>query len=82
MRRLLSLDFVLEHPGMNWLPTEGEKVEFIEGLGVHSNLIPRRIYYGAFALRNAILRSSCPLPVAIKPSPSPMSIRAMRPPWN
>ena len=47
MRRLLSLDFVLEHPGMNWLPTEGEKVEFFEGLGVHSNLIPRRIYYGA-----------------------------------
>ena len=46
-RRLLSLDFVLEHPGMNWLPTEGEKVEFFEGLGVHSNLIPRRIYYGA-----------------------------------
>ena len=46
-RRLLSFDFVLEHPGMNWLPTEGEKVEFIEGLGVHSNLIPRRIYYGA-----------------------------------
>ena len=45
-RRLLSLDFVLEHPGLNWLPTEGEKVEFIEGLGVHSNLIPRRIYYG------------------------------------
>ena len=47
MRRLLSLDFVMEHPGLNWLPTEGEKVEFIEGLGVHSNLIPRRIYYGA-----------------------------------
>ena len=47
MRRLLSLDVVLEHPGLNWLPTEGEKVAFIEGLGVHSNLIPRRIYYGA-----------------------------------
>ena len=47
MRRLLSLDFVLEHPGLNWLPTEGEKAEFIEGLGVHSNLIPRRIYYGS-----------------------------------
>ena len=29
-----------------------------------------------FALKNAISRSSCPLPVAIKPSPSPMSIRA------
>ncbi len=29
------------------LPDDPEKVEFIEGLGVHSNLIPRRIYYGA-----------------------------------
>ena len=47
MRRLLSLDFVLEHPGMNWLPTEGEKVEFLEDIGVPSRLIPRRIYYGA-----------------------------------
>ena len=46
-RRLLSLDFVLEHPGMNWLPTEGEKVEFFEDIGLPSRLIPRRIYYGA-----------------------------------
>ena len=47
MRRLLSLDFVLEHPGLNWLPTEGEKVEFLEEIGLPSSLIPRRIYYGA-----------------------------------
>ena len=47
MRRLLSLDFVLEHPGLNWLPTEGEKVEFLEEIGLPSRLIPRRIYYGA-----------------------------------
>ena len=46
-RRLLSLDFVLEHPGMNWLPTEGEKVKFFEDIGLPSRLIPRRIYYGA-----------------------------------
>ena len=46
MRRLMSLDFVLEHPGLNWLPTEPEKVEFFEGLGVRSRLLPRRIYYG------------------------------------
>ena len=26
MRRLLSLDFVLEHPGLNWLPAEPEKI--------------------------------------------------------
>ena len=71
MRRLLSFDFVLEHPGMNWLPTEREKVEFIGGFTT-----------ALFALKNAISRSSSPLPEAIKPSPSPMSIRAMRPPWN
>ena len=81
-RRLLSLDFVLEHPGLNWLPTEGEKVEFIEGLGVHSNLITRRIYYGAVRAQKRYLGSSCRLPVAIKPSPSLMSIRAGRAPAN
>ena len=47
MRQLLSLDFVLERPGMNWLPTEPEKVEFFEGFGLSKRLIPRRIYYGA-----------------------------------
>ena len=46
MRRLMSLDFVLEHPGLNWLPTEPEKVEFFEELGIRSRLLPRRIYYG------------------------------------
>ena len=60
-RRLLSLDFVLEHPGMNWLPTEGEKVEFIEGLGVHSNLIPRRIYYGAVAAQKRYFALKLPV---------------------
>ena len=46
MRRLLSLDFVLQHPGMNWLPAEAEKVEFFEKLGLPLRLLPRRIYYG------------------------------------
>ena len=61
MRRLLSLDFVLKHPGLNWLPTEGEKVEFIEGLGVHSNLIPRRIYYGAVAAQKRYFALKLPV---------------------
>ena len=47
MRRLLSLDYVLEHPGVAWLPTEPEKVGFFEKLGLSRRLIPRRIYYGA-----------------------------------
>ena len=46
MRRLLSLDFVLEHPAMNWLPAEPEKLEFFKKLGLPLRLIPRRIYYG------------------------------------
>ncbi len=46
MRRFLSLDFVLEHPAMNWLPAEPEKVEFFEKLGLPLRLLPRRIYYG------------------------------------
>ena len=55
MRRLLSLDFVLEHPGMNWLPAEAEKVEFFEKLGLPLRLIPRRIYYGMVGQPEALL---------------------------
>ena len=55
MRRLLSLDFVLEHPAMNWLPAEPEKVEFFEKLGLPLGLIPRRIYYGADSQPEALL---------------------------
>ena len=57
MRRLLSLDFILEHPGMNWLPAEPEKVEFFQNLGLPRRLIPRRIYYGVARQPEALL---CP----------------------
>ena len=46
---------------MNWLPTEGEKAEFIEGLGVHSNLIPRRIYYGAVRAKKRYFTLKLPI---------------------
>ena len=61
MRRLLSLDFVLEHPGMNWLPAEPEKVEFFEGLGLSRRLIPRRIYYGAVGAQKRYFALKLPL---------------------
>ena len=61
MRRLLSLDFVLEHPGMNWLPTEAEKVEFLEEIGVPSRLIPRRIYYGAVGVQKRYFALKLPV---------------------
>ena len=63
IRRLLSLDFVLEHPGMNWLPTEPEKVEFFEKLGLPLRLIPRRIYYGAVGNQKRYFALKLPLAV-------------------
>ncbi len=61
MRRLLSLDFVLEHPGLNWLPTEAEKVDFFEGLGISSRLVPRRIYYGYDGAKNRYFALKLPV---------------------
>ena len=63
MWRLLSLDFVLEHPGMNWLPAEPEKVEFFEKLGLPSRLIPRRIYYGVVGNQKRYFALKLPLAV-------------------
>ena len=61
MRRLLSLDFILEHPGMNWLPAEPEKVEFFEKLGLPRRLIPRRIYYGVVGNQKRYFALKLPL---------------------
>ena len=63
MRRLLSLDFVLEHPGMNWLPAEPEKVEFFEEIGLPLRLIPRRIYYGVAGNQKRYFALKLPLAV-------------------
>ena len=45
-RRLLSLDFVLDHPELAWLPTEREKVACFQQLGIELGLLPCRIYAG------------------------------------
>ena len=34
MRRLLSLDYLIERPTLGWLPTEDEKVQRFEALGL------------------------------------------------
>ena len=47
MRRLLSLDYVLEHPHLPWLPMEPEKVGAVEEIGVERRLLPQRVYRGA-----------------------------------
>ena len=47
LRRLLSLDYILEHPELPWLPTEQEKVAFFDLLGIDRRRLPRRLYHGA-----------------------------------
>ena len=47
LRRLLSLDYVLEHPQLPWLPTEPEKVAFFDLLGFDRRRFPSRLYHGA-----------------------------------
>ena len=47
LRRLLSLDYVLEHPDAPWLPTEEEKVGALTAAGLSTDLLPSRLYQGA-----------------------------------
>ena len=47
LRRLLSLDYVIDHSELEWLPTEDEKVRFCTHYGVPHNRLPHRIYGGA-----------------------------------
>ncbi len=48
-RRLLSLDHIIEHPHLPWLPTEQEKVAHFTGLGIPLSDLPQRTYKGAVA---------------------------------
>ena len=63
MRLLLSLDYVLEHPHLPWLPTEPEKVGAFEALGIERRLLPLRVYRGAAG--NTRRHFALKLPVAL-----------------
>ena len=47
LRRLLSLDYVIDHPHLEWLPTETEKVWFCKHLDIGKDRLPKRLYTGA-----------------------------------
>jgi hypothetical protein len=47
MRRLLGLDYVLEHPRLPWLPSEADRVAAFEALGIERELLPQRVHRGA-----------------------------------
>ena len=44
MRRLLALDYVIERPTLAWLPTEADKVQRFEALGIDRRTFPYRLY--------------------------------------
>ena len=46
-RRLLALDYVLDHPHLPWLPTEEEKVACFDQLGINRANLPRRVWDNA-----------------------------------
>ena len=46
-RRLLCLDYVLDHPELPWLPTESEKVACFDALRIERSKMPYRIWKGA-----------------------------------
>ena len=65
LRRLLSLDYVLEHTNWSWLPTEAEQVRAFEALGIEGRRLPQRVHWGAAggARRHFPLK----LPIALGP---------------
>ena len=63
MRRLLSLDYVIEHADLPWLPTEQEKVAAFEALGIERDVLPVKVYRGA--ARNTRRYFPVKLPVAL-----------------
>ena len=44
MRRLLSLDYIIERPTLGWLPTEADKVQRFEAFDIDRGTLPYRKY--------------------------------------
>ena len=65
LRRLLMLDYVLEHPGLPWLPTEPEKVRAFEPLGIERRHLSLRV--NREAVREARHHFRLKLPIALEP---------------
>ncbi len=64
IRRLLSLDYVLEHPNLHWLPTVPEKLAYFERLGIFRTVLPHRVHAGPFAERPTRRYFPLNLPIA------------------
>ena len=61
LRRLLSLDYVLDHLDAPWLPTEQEKVAALTAAGVPEHALPGRLYVGRESTRRRHFVHKLPL---------------------
>jgi len=66
LRRLLSLDYVLEHTELPWLPTEPEKVAFFDSLGIDRKRLPKRVYQGAVGKQTRYFALKLPIACDVK----------------
>ena len=64
MRRLLSLDYVLEHRDLDWLPTEPERLAYFQRLGISLTVLPHRLHRGPFTDRPTRRYFPLSLPIA------------------
>lgn len=62
-RRLLSLDYVLDHPQLPWLPTEEEKIACFDQLGISRAHLPHRVWYGAIGQTIRLFANKHPIAV-------------------
>ena len=62
-RRLLALDYVLDHPELPWLPTEAEKMACFEALAIPRNELPSRLYAGVIGKTKRYFANKHPIAV-------------------
>ena len=61
LRRLLSLEYVLDHPREAWLPTEDEKVAAMSAARITKEVLPRRLYQDAVGAHYRFFPRKLPL---------------------
>ena len=61
VRRLLSLDYLLERPRTSWLVTEAGKVDALTAAGIARDVLPRRLYQGAVGVQHGYFPHKMPV---------------------
>ena len=78
MRRLLSLDYLIERPTLAWLPTEADKLQRFEALGIDRGTFPYRMY-GPHGKPQIPRYFAFKLPIAVDAQAADVRVRRRRP---